>query len=214
MKLDYNALEEKATRTINLLIKEVLGNVLSDVIKTYHEEIIRPMNEKLGIREEAKKFEEDDFIPISFELICFATFVIMAREAPKVITKRTLFHKTPDTEKVRYYNEKLLDYLDEYFIEQNSVKTREVIMTGINPDALEFGFEESLDATYRRKQYSDTFIRFGMKSAIEWFVTKFAHAINPKHFALIQPIAIIYAGNTIEYVESLVKFIFGSAEKS
>jgi hypothetical protein len=214
MELDDNALEEKAGRTINLLIKEIIGNVLSDVIRTYQEEIIKPLNEILDIKEEAKKFEEDDLIRISFELICFAAFVIMLREAPKVITKRTLFHRTPDAEKVSHYNEKLLDHLDEYFTEHDFIKIREIIMTGINPDALEYGFAELLGAEYRLKQYSDTFIKFGMDSAIRWFTTKFAHAIEPKNFAVILPIAITYAGNTIEYVESLVKFVFSSIDNS
>lgn len=199
----YNFLKEKAATTINLLVKEMVGKGLRDTIKTYHEEIIGPLNE-MGFKQEVKKFKEDDFIRISFELICFATFVIIVRESPKWFTKRTFFRKQIDAEKCRYFNENLLDYLIEYFIENGFTKVKEIVITDINMGS---GFGENLDAEYRIQQYVDS-LKFGMKSAIERFVRNFANSIEPRNFALIQPVALNYAGNIIEHVESLMQFIF------
>lgn len=207
MVCEDNFIEEAAVVTLDKLIKEVNDVVLPDIVGVYQNEVEKFLLENRLV-EKKKMFNQDDVIRIKFELICFAVFLIMVKYAPDIVTKNGLFRTKPDPEKAKLYNEKLLDFLEEFFVNNNFDEINEIVMTGVKEEYLEFGGGEPLTGLYRIQQYIDEFIINGDDASIKLYTTKLSYAIDPINLVLLQPIAIVYAGNTDEYVQALLKHIF------
>lgn len=205
MVLNDNSLEEKAQKTFELLIKSLItDDVLSDIVITYHKTIEEPLTDTFGIRRKLP-FDEDDYRRIIFELICFATFLIMVHEAPKYLKKGVLlFNESPDAEKIRYYNTKLYDLLNDYLDNHGYNGIHEIVPIEITPE-LKYGIGEAIDLTSRVTLYASL---EDFQSATKIFVIRLTYAIDADNFAFVEPKSIFYAGSIIDLVRDIAKYVF------
>lgn len=205
MTFDNTSLEQKAERTLELIINAVIiDDFLSDIITTYHQEVEKPLIDSFGVKRK-KPFNENDNRRILFEFICFATYMIMSVEAPKYIRKRKLFiTNEPDVDKVRFYNTKLYDITKDYLNRNGFDNIREIILKEINPE-LKYEEGEVVNLTSRNAIY----INCGDNiSATKLFVIHLSYAIDADNSAFVEPISVFYAGSAIELARDIAKVVF------
>lgn len=203
MLFDNDILNKKAKKTVEFLIfsiKEI--KIIEDVCSDYESYCTKEL-EKFDI--EPRQFEEEDVKRFIFEILCFATFLIVGRKIHKLIVKKSpLLVRKPDINRIRYFNEKLLDYLEKYFKNIKITLVREFLVTEISPD-IQYGYGEQLNAAKRIARY----LKAGsVEEELRSFSHFFGYAINPKHFAITQLIAMRYAKKVIGLVDTALKFVF------
>lgn len=203
--LNSTILDEKAERTFILLTKSIInGELLSRILNTYYNEFDPPSTETFGIKRK-ESFSTDDMKRIILELISFATFLIMMKEAPKHIQKRTLlFIKSPDAERVSYYNTILFDLLNDYLDDQGYNGIHEIVLEQIYPE-VKFEEGEAIDLTSRVTKYINS---GDVTSATNLFVTLLISTIDCLHYSDVEPLALYFASSIHNWTKDVAKDVF------
>jgi len=173
--LDNNVLIEKAKATADLLV-ETMVEFPESIYSTY-EEVLSEAPAKSEIQ--PREFSQSDFKRVLFEVLCFATYIIMGQEVPKfIVRRRYILGSTPDAEGIKYYNEKLFNYLQEYFENLKFGTIREIVITAMTPD-IQFGLGEPLNAAKRVASY----VQSGASlKAAKLFAQYLAYAVDAENY--------------------------------
>lgn|GEM_PF-5680583 len=203
--LNSTTLEEKAERTFILLTESIInGELLSRILSTYYNEFAPHPTETFGIKRK-ESFSPEDSKRIILELISFATFLIMMKEAPKHIQKRTfLFIKSPDAERVSYYNSVLFNLLDAYLDEQEYNGIHEIVLAQIYPE-VKFEEGEVIDLTSRVTKYINS---GDSTSATDLFVALLISTIDCLHSSDVEPLALHFASAIHDWTKVTAKNVF------
>lgn len=202
MTFDNSILSEKARATADLLVQMVFEELIGNICSTYDE----ICSEKLSRFDvQPRKLGQDDLKRLSFEILCFAVFIIMEQEVRKfIVRKRLLLGNTPDTEGIQFYNSKLLDRLEEYFKAQKFGTIQEVVITAITPD-IQFGLGEPLNAAKRISSYVQS--KSSVKAA-ELFAEYVAYAVDPENYVILKVIGMTHVELVIDLVRLVLKAVF------
>ena len=198
-------IEEKAEKTFMLLAESLIsGKFISHIIDTYQKGVEGPIANTFGIGRK-EPFNIDDTKRIILEIVSFATFLLMMNEAPKYIQKRTaLFNKSPDAERVRYYNTILFALIDEYLDSNEYKGVHEIIVTEIHPE-IKFEEGEVIDLASRIKLYIDS---GDIVSTTELFAHNLSLAIDRHNVALTELISLHFANSIIDWTKDVAKNVF------
>jgi len=110
MKIEKRTLERKALATAMLLVQTMAETQFIEGLSLAAEQICRDAR---GPGSRLLVINDEDRICLSFEVTCFAAFLIMGQEAPKFITLSDGSGKDrPDEDGIQYFNTKLLEYLE------------------------------------------------------------------------------------------------------
>ncbi|MBC8415421.1 MAG: hypothetical protein H8E11_03225 [Candidatus Cloacimonetes bacterium] len=83
----------------------------------------------LKLNRKPKSLKQDDYMRISFEIYCFAIFIIMGQEMPKYLIKKTIFSKSkPNMIDIRFFNDRLLQLLEKSISLKGIDKLSEIIV--------------------------------------------------------------------------------------
>ena len=174
-------LVERARATWSLLVRTIDHNTLVDDLWTVYSTSCREALLRLGV--EGRVREPKDDLRCWFELVTFAVFLIMGREAPKHFTKRSLLGtKRPDPDVIRSFNGSLVECLNSEARERGAHELFEVVLTGIVPD-LTWGFGARLNSARRLKEY----ITAGSTvTAAETFAKHIAEALDTSAAGILE----------------------------
>lgn len=206
--LKEERLVEKARATCDLLIQVVIEAELIENICLTYEEVCDETLARFEVQ--PRELDQDDLNCLLFEILCFATFIIMGQEAPKfIVQKRLLFFNTPDAEDIQYFNSKLLERLQEHFDIQKLGTIREVVLTAITPDS-QFGLGEPPNAAKRIASY----VRSGSSvKAAQLFAQYVAYAVDPENYPVLKIIGMKFVEPIVDLVRIVLEAVFEGKKK-
>lgn len=209
MTFNQSELDAKAVTTGNLLIVAIFESKLIEGICETYEQVCRETLARFEVV--PKELGDDDYKRLLFEVICFATFIIMGQEVPKhIVRTRALLTTEPDAEGIRHFNDKLLDRLSHHLEGQGFAWLREVVVTAISPN-IQFGLGEPLNAAKRIADYLE-----GGSSlqAAKLFSQYVAYAIDPDQYVALTIIGMGWVESIIDLTRIVLKAVFKAEEST
>jgi len=197
-------LTESSKATLNLLVEGIRDTKvivsMFDCYK-YYFEIYR---KKYDIK--PRKIERSDIDRLLFEVLCFATFNIVVRAVSGYMEgKAAAQDHGSDEDKVRCFNQKLLEYLEKFLNTHKVAVVRELVMAEANP-VVKNGSGKGLNAAIRIAQYLSA-------GSIEEELRIFSHyagsAIDPRSLQITEIIGLSHTGMILDIISKTLKAVFG-----
>jgi hypothetical protein len=195
-------LDRLAAATAAFLVQGVLDSGLVASMVEAYSEVCRWEQGRFGII--SRDVGEDQLKHLLFEVVCFATFIVMSQEAPRCILRgQEESEASHEAEDVRYFNQRLVDRVEQGVRRAGITDLREVIPVRITPD-IEFGRGEPLDVVRRIRWYA---MASGTRGA-ELFAQQVAYAVDPQRYAELTVIGMRHVRPLVELTRMVLAKVF------
>lgn len=197
MGFDNKVLDRKALATFRALLKGVREAQLVESLCSAGEKTLSDMSDKFGIQRH--RIDQDDRTRLSFEIVCFASFLIMSQEIPKLIIRKDASGvATADNDGIQYFNARFLEHLEQAnatFMESTPVM--EVLLTGIG--------EQPLSFARRMRQHVESSTR---ESEVNVFSRQIALVLARENHVLLKALCMGYVETIADLARGVLKTAF------
>ena len=196
-------LAESLETTFNLLVKGIRDAKIMVSMFDCYKYYFKMYGEKNGLK--PRKIERSDIDRLFFEILCFATFNIVARAVPGYI-KRTFpaENQVSDSRNVRYFDQKLLERLEEFVTTHKITAVRELVITKNRP-TVKYGPGERLNPAKRIARYLNA---GSIEEELRIFTHYAGRAIDPRNLQITEIIGLSHTGMILDIISKTLKAVF------
>lgn len=176
-----------AKQTADLLVGRLSDRLIDSIWASYEEACNGPLAQ-FGAK--PREASDEDRERLRFEIVAFATYILMGQEVPKLFRRRRLLRWVPDVEAIQSFNETLAQELVALFDSLGATRLHEIVMAQVEP-TVKLGFgQERLDFGRRVAQYVSV---GSAEQLVTVFGTHIARGLDWEHAGVLSLVAGSYA---------------------